>query len=364
MDLSAYKELAERLDALPNGFPPTPDGAELRLLAKLFNPEEASLAAKLRLTPETASEFADRVGGDARSMRHDLRNMAKKGLITVGKTDRGLVYSIMPFAVGIWEMQAPTIDAELARLFEDYFQQAFSNGLTIRPQFHRVLPVGDTVSVDLEVAPYESAVEMVSRAKAWGVTDCLCRKQQALIGNPCDHPLEVCMSFSDKPGAFDGSPFVRALTLEQALDILRFAAESGLVHSVSNTRADTGFGFVTGYICNCCTCACGILRGMSQLGIANVIARSTFVNSVDEDLCTACGTCVDRCQFDAITVEEVAHIDRVRCVGCGVCVITCPAEAMHLVKRPDEEILKPPEDEDAWRRERADARGIDIKRVL
>ena len=36
-----YQRLAERLDALPNGFPPTADGVELRLLAKLFTPEEA-----------------------------------------------------------------------------------------------------------------------------------------------------------------------------------------------------------------------------------------------------------------------------------------------------------------------------------
>ncbi|MDF1516146.1 MAG: 4Fe-4S binding protein, partial [Anaerolineae bacterium] len=144
----------------------------------------------------------------------------------------------------------------------------------------------------------------------------------------------------------------------------KFAAESGLVHSVSNTRQDTGFGFVTGYICNCCTHACGILRGMSELGMANVIARSTFVNQVDEDLCIACGTCIERCQFDAIIVDAVAQIDTMRCVGCGVCVITCPVEAMQLVKRPEDEIMPPPENEEVWRHERADARGIDIKRVL
>jgi electron transport complex protein RnfB len=364
MDLQAYKELAQRLDAMPNGFPPTPDGAELRLLAKLFTPEEAALAAKLRLTPETAGELAERIGGDAQVLRRQLKTMGRKGLITVGKTESGLGYSLMPFVVGIYEMQAPTIDEELAYLLEDYFQKAFAGPLSVRPQFHRIVPVGDTVSIDLEISPYESVVDIVSRAKAWGVLDCLCRKQQALIGKGCDHPLEVCMSFSDKPGAFDGSPYVRALTLEEALEVLHFAAESGLVHSVSNTQADTGFGFVSGYICNCCTCSCGLLRGMSELGIANVIARSTFVNEVDADLCIACGTCIDRCQFNAITVDDVAHIDGIRCVGCGVCVLTCPSEAMRLVKRPADEILPPPKDEDTWRLERSVARGIDIKRVL
>ena len=37
------------LNELPNGFPPAPDRAELRLLAYLFTPEEAALAAQLRL---------------------------------------------------------------------------------------------------------------------------------------------------------------------------------------------------------------------------------------------------------------------------------------------------------------------------
>ena len=54
-----YKLLAERLDALPNGFPPTADGSELRLLEKLFTPEEAELASQLRLTLETPERLAE-----------------------------------------------------------------------------------------------------------------------------------------------------------------------------------------------------------------------------------------------------------------------------------------------------------------
>jgi electron transport complex protein RnfB len=42
-----YKQLAEKLNALPNGFPPTDDGRELKLLAKIFTPEQAELAAEL-----------------------------------------------------------------------------------------------------------------------------------------------------------------------------------------------------------------------------------------------------------------------------------------------------------------------------
>jgi len=59
-----YRQLAARLDALPDGFPPTEDGAELRLLAELFTPEEADLAAQLRLTLETPRQIAARLDHD------------------------------------------------------------------------------------------------------------------------------------------------------------------------------------------------------------------------------------------------------------------------------------------------------------
>ncbi len=45
-----YRRLAQRLDALPHGFPSTESGAELRLLEKIFEPEEANLASVMRMT--------------------------------------------------------------------------------------------------------------------------------------------------------------------------------------------------------------------------------------------------------------------------------------------------------------------------
>lgn len=355
---NSYKALAERLDALPNGFPPTADGVELRLLAHIFTPEEAALAAQLRLTLETPDQLAARLGGDAAALRKQLKEMTRRGLIAAGRTDAGLGYKLMPFAVGIYEMQVQTIDAEFARLFEDYYHQAFGAMVAVAPQLHRVVPVEQSVRVDMEVRPFESAADIVAHAKSWGVMDCLCRKQQALIGHPCKHPVDVCMVFSDTAGAFDQSSAVRALTQEGALDTLRRAAEAGLVHSVSNNQQGAW------YICNCCTCACGILRGLVDLGLANVIARSAFVNQVDDDVCIGCGACVEKCQFGALTVDGIAHVDALRCVGCGVCTVACPVGALRMIRRPDADIAPPPATEREWMSARAAARGLDLNAVL
>ena len=360
MEKTAYKKLAERLDALPNGFPPTDDGAELRLLAKLYTPEEAELASQLRLTKEVSEQVADRLGRDKGEVRKLLKGMARKGLIAAGRTEAGLGYGLMPFVVGVYEFQAGRIDEELATLFEDYYTQAFVDVLRVKPQVHRVIPVNESIHVDMEVRPHESAVDLVNSAMAWGVMDCICRVQKGLIGDPCEHPLDVCMTLSGVPEAFNGNDTVRALTREEALETLQRAAESGLVHSVSNNQKGIH------YICNCCTCSCGILRGMAEVGIANVVARSSYVNQVDDLLCNGCETCLGYCQFDALAMGEdaIVQVNSVRCVGCGVCVLRCPNEALSMVPRPEEDVILPPESIKEWGAKRAADRGIDLSNVL
>jgi electron transport complex protein RnfB len=356
---SPYAQLAARLNELPNGFPPAPNGAELRLLAKLFSPEEAALVAQLRLTLETPAEIAARRGGDAPSLRQQLKHMVGRGLIKAGRAATGgLGYGLLPFVVGIYEMQAGRVDAQLAQLFEDYYQQTYRQSLPQQPLTHRVIPVGESVPNTVDVRPFESARDIILNAKAWGVTDCICRQQQALLGHGCQHPLDVCMIFSDTPRVFDQKLGVRALTQAEALDTLQRAADAGLVHSVSNNQRGLW------YLCNCCTCACGFLRGLSELGIANVIARSAFVCQVDADLCMGCGGCLPRCSFDALSMPDfTVQINATRCAGCGACVVVCSTNALSLARRPDEETLTPPETEGDWRSARAASRGLDLTAV-
>jgi heterodisulfide reductase subunit A-like polyferredoxin len=163
---------------------------------------------------------------------------------------------------------------------------------------------------------------------------------------------------SPKPGAFDQSAAFRALSFDQAMETLKRAARAGLVHSVSNSQSGIY------YVCNCCTCSCGILRGMVEMGLAGVVAHSSFVNHVDEALCLGCDLCLDSCSFGALTLDGVVHVDALRCAGCGVCISSCPEGALSLVNRPPQDIELPPADEAAWLRERAIARGLDPGSLL
>jgi ferredoxin len=340
-----YKLLAEKLDALPNGFPPTSDGAELRLLAYLFNAEEAALAAQLTSESLSAVEIAALPGiqADENSVGQMLKGMARKGLIEARRSAGGLGFKLMPFVVGIYEAQIGRIDAELARLFENYYLQSFGEALRLQPAFHRVIPIEESVQVDLSVHPYESAAGIVDSNQAWGVLDCICRTQKALIGQACQHPIDVCMAFGPQPGIFDHHPVIRPLTREQAHATLKRAANAGLVHSVSNSQEGIS------YVCNCCTCSCGILRGMAEMGIANVVASSPFVNQLDSERCIVCEACLPYCYFGALELDNgYTQVNPQRCVGCGLCIPACPENALSLARRPSTQAAYIPRDFSEW----------------
>lgn len=351
----AYLKLAEGLDKLPHGYPKTDSGVEIEILEKLFEPLEAQIACELQSKSEPVSVIAERASMDLEEVKRSLKGMARKGLIRVKKGDGEMKFGLMPFVVGFYENQLPRMNTELAQLFERYFHDSRAGIVRFSPSVHRVIPVGESVSMDLEIFPYEEASEIIENAKSWGVRDCICRVQQRLIGSGCEHEVESCMVFAPVEGAFDHSEVDRAISKEEAFQILRSAAESGLVHSAANQQQGLH------YICNCCTCCCGILRGLAEYDIPTAVSRSNFRAEVDEDICSSCGDCIERCQFGALTLgDDTCIVDHSRCVGCGQCTTVCSTESLHLIRLSSAEMTVPPEDLHAWMATRAKERNISI----
>jgi ferredoxin len=73
--------------------------------------------------------------------------------------------------------------------------------------------------------------------------------------------------------------------------------------------------------------------------------NSGFKPRHEPDLCTSCGTCIDRCPTEALTMEneDKPELNLDRCIGCGVCATGCDFEAITLVERTG--ILPPPVDQ-------------------
>jgi NAD-dependent dihydropyrimidine dehydrogenase PreA subunit len=64
-----------------------------------------------------------------------------------------------------------------------------------------------------------------------------------------------------------------------------------------------------------------------------VVCRARTVAVVAKPgACIACGTCVETCPRDAVTLDETAVIDPDACTGCGMCVDDCSYGALALAE--------------------------------
>jgi hypothetical protein len=105
MSSDVYERLAETLDALPNGFPRTESGIELKILKKIYTEEEAEITCNLKLLPESAEQIADRLGRDPAAMAETLERMRERGEIgSFGPPDQRS-YLLQGFIIGVYEDQ-------------------------------------------------------------------------------------------------------------------------------------------------------------------------------------------------------------------------------------------------------------------
>jgi Na+-translocating ferredoxin:NAD+ oxidoreductase subunit B len=350
-----YKRLANRLDQFPNGFSETENGVELKILRKIFSPEEAEMALKIRPLPETAEQIAGRLGKPAKEMESILDNMVRKGQIGTTKMGGQQVYMLFPFVLGIYEFQLNRLDKELSDLVEEYFPALMTGSLgKHEPDFFRVVPINAQIKAEHQVLLYEDVRKMMDKAKSFQVTDCICRKERAIQGEPCTHSIEVCLGFSESEGAYDKHGMGKVISREEAFQGIEKAEEEGLVHQTYNTQSGHFF------VCNCCSCSCGVLRAAKEFNAPHMMAKSNFVAVIDQETCEACGTCAEqRCPMEAINSDNDTYkVQPEQCIGCGVCTTTCPTESITLVRKAQQQQDTPPANLLDWYLKRAASRGI------
>ncbi len=344
-----YELLAAALDALPNGFARTTAGLELRILRKIFSPDEAELACRLTGTAASAVEIAARVRLPAAEVARRLPALVARGLVRQESEGDVPLFRLAPFMVGIFESQSDVLDHELAHLVEGYMAAGGAAGIMQpEPALHRVLPAQGTVKSEW-ILPYEDVRALLLAATTYNAGTCICRAERELVGQKCAYPRDMCLSFSTAVREWQPGD----LTRDEALALLDRTEELGLVHTVSNVMQGVD------YVCNCCGCCCAILRGITEWGIKQSVAAASYYAVIDEDLCAACGTCVGRCQVHAIAERDgVPVVSREQCIGCGLCASGCPNRAARLERKAEAEHLPTPVDRFAWEDERARNRAM------
>ena len=330
-----YTKLRERLDMFPQGFPQTKSGVEMEILRGLFTEDEAELMLSLRPYPEPPSAVAERTGDDEKELADKLYDMSRRGLILRGRVSEDeAFYFLAPWVVGIWEFQLKNLTDDNIKLYEKYHEEGMvpqSEG--VKTAGFRVIPVEQEIEDSSEVESFEKVSEIIENSTRFAVADCICRKEAEMFGHACDRLMEGCMMFDMAADYYIENEFGREITKEEAKQTLAKAEEDGLVHHSSNHLGQKIF------ICNCCGCCCKALAHVTKHNHPDAIAKSNYYAVVEEDECTTCGTCVDRCQVNAIKVDDFAVIDKEICIGCGLCVAPCPTEAISMVRKSADEAV-------------------------
>ena len=146
-----YIRLREFIERLPSGLPRTESGAELKLLHKLFSPEEAEMAMQLAALSGTgAGHRQSAVGMDEKEAAEMLESMARKGLVLRVRGGKERFYLALHFAVGIYEFHVRSIDEEMAGMMDEMFKAEEETPVfrdTVMEQF-RVVPVNSAIDAD------------------------------------------------------------------------------------------------------------------------------------------------------------------------------------------------------------------------
>jgi len=334
MERDIYQRLARHLDDLPGGFPPTASGVELRILRRLFTPEEAGLALHLSLIAEEPRVIARRAKITREDASQRLEEMAKQGLILRIEPEREgypFQYMAAQFVIGIWEFHVNDLNPELIKDLNEYIPTLFDKEAWRKAPQLRTIPVNRSISSQLEILSYEKAEEMVRSQEKFLVAPCICRREKRMMGEGCEKPEEACLAFGMAADYYQRNGIGRIIDLQETLDILNMADEEGLVLQPINAQEILN-------ICCCCGCCCGVLRTIKKYPKPVSFVSTPFFASTNPDTCEGCELCVERCQMEALQVEDgKVLIDYDRCIGCGLCVSTCPTESLDLVRKPKSE---------------------------
>ncbi len=339
MSKELYRKIQKQLDTYSLGFPETESGIEIEILETLFSVKDAELFSVLSPRLETPEAIAQRLGKSVDELAKHLEDMAARGLLFRRRKGEEVKYGTIPFMHGLLEFQVNNFDRDMAELFEKYFDEALNGAISKSAEmFIRPIPIGESIGTEYRVAPFDDARNMLENAGLIVVADCICRKEKAAFGKGCGKPMETCFMFGSMAQYYIDNDMGRQVSSEEAIGILTKAQKAGLVTQPATSQNPAG-------MCSCCGDCCGVLLSLKKQAKPAEIVFSNHYAEVICDNCSGCEACIDRCQMDAISINDdgVAAIDGDRCIGCGLCVPVCPSGAMKLMRKSGDEFRTPPQ---------------------
>jgi ferredoxin len=323
----------------------------IRLFKTLLNEEQAKFLLNFRNPPLTFEKLKEKTGMEESELKAMLNSVMDEGIIFDMPNEESNVmeYHLLAPIPDIFEyslVKEGTTERrkKLAKLYDEIFENAreltqenyeqmmpiFKNKM---PAFTRILPTDKELIIPQEeTLPFFEATKIIDRYDTISLSRCPCKFEKELLGDPCKSTVDQfrCLHFGHVGRYFIEHGFGKSISKEQAKKVLIEAEKDGLVHKTFHYDFD--LDKEENAICNCCKCCCIIFQSYYR-GIYPYHTKTSYISEIDENKCKGCGTCVEKCPVEAISlIDGKSHNDNNKCIGCGVCVQQCPENARALRK--------------------------------
>jgi ferredoxin len=342
---NSYLDLHKRLEKFPQTVPAS--DALFQILEILFTEEEATLVSKLPIKQfdiPLAAKFWKQSESETEVI---LNKLADKGLLLDFVEENKRFFLLAPPMAGFFEFSLMRTDGKFDRKVLSEFYHQYINTedefvsmlFGLKTPIDRVFVHEDTLQNHDQsiILDYERASQVIDTATCITVGTCYCRHKMEHMGQACDNPHDVCLTFNNAAHSLSKHGIAKEISKEEAHKILNRMRQLGLVQVGDNTQLGVS------WICNCCGCCCEALLAYKRLGYSSNI-YSNYEAKFDSELCTGCGICADKCPVDAIDMitmdktpkgKNQARVNYDRCIGCGVCSQFCPSEAIVMQRREE-----------------------------
>lgn len=329
-----YIELGECLSKMPQGFPSTKSQVEIKILKKLFTPEEAlvfkSIWGFFRPVRAKSSDksLQKKLNMSEKELGEKLDQMAKNGLLLEQCYDSSPgdhFYMTPPFLIGLYEFSLKRMDRELAELYHEYMDEYALWVNKIPTKQLRVVPVSGAIDPSKVILPYDEINHIIKDHYSIAVAPCVCAAENQAKGSTCTAPIERCITFDWLAEHYIYTGLGRKVSETELNGILKMSDEKGLVVSASNMKNSLG-------MCLCCSCCCTALKIMKMSPFYARDSNASYLAEIDPGQCSQCGKCLHRCQMGAIDLNQIFSVSRDKCIGCGLCVTTCPEGAVKIIR--------------------------------
>ncbi|MBU3913914.1 hypothetical protein KKA14_00085 [bacterium] len=302
-DMEIYQKFIDYLDNPIWKF--TESEHKMPMITTFISPEEASFLTGFPKGGKTLEEIAALKNMDLEELTRTVKILCRKGLVYESNRNDSVRYRLwtameMFVRSAFWSGRDDEPKKSMAPHANKYYMDGWYD--QHKPFVHaelRSIPINETITDLTGIMPFEDILKVVDKYEFYSVSHCPCRERHRLDPDYEDSskPSEVCLHFDELGRYCVGNDLGREITKEETLEILKKAADAGLVHGVSNMMENPDT------ICNCDIQYCTYFKPYHQLNHDKAMDPSNYLALPIAETCKACGMCTKLCPMDAIQLK-------------------------------------------------------------